>query len=162
MSTSFREPEPIKPDVPAREPDKFSREDSPEDFRPVENDQDLLEVLGVADDIKILPSEDREDLQELKDYLNSYLEEKGLPKTIRGMRKGIESLKEDVGLHKDADPQAVIKKIGGIARSWKELSFVQDFHERKQILIKLVESSSQREMDKIIFEEMEKIKAWRQ
>jgi len=79
------------------------------------------------------------------------MEEKGLPQTIHGMRKGIESLKEDLGLHEDADPQAVIKRIGGIAKSWKELSFIRDFEERKKILIKLVSASSQKEMDKLSF-----------
>ena len=112
MSTSFREPATTVDTPEDIRDNKYAHTADVEDIRPVEDDQDVLEALGVADDIKILPEEDRQDLRELKDYLGSYMEEKGLPQTIHGMRKGIESLKEDLGLHEDADPQAVIKRIG--------------------------------------------------
>jgi len=164
MSTLFREPEPVS-DKPTKEPEenKYGYDEvGVEELRPVEDERDILEALGIADDIKILPEEDRQDLRELKDYLASYMEEKGLSQTLGGLRKGIESLKEDVGLHKDADPQAVIKKIGGIARSWKELSFVRDVDERKKILIKLIGATTPKEMDRIIFQEMEARSVWRQ
>jgi hypothetical protein len=162
MSTLFREPAPEKPATPEPEKSKTGMAEDVEELRPVENEQDVLEALGVLDNVRSIPPEDYQDLKELKSYLDSYLEEKGLPQTIRGMQKGIENLKEDFGLHKEADPQAVIKKIGGIARSWKELSFVRDLDERKKILIKLIGASSQKEMDKIIFQEMEDRKVWRQ
>lgn len=162
MSTSFREPAPEKPVTESPEPNKYGYEETPEELRPAEDEQDVLEALGVGDNVRNLPTEDYQDLQELKGYLKSYMEEKGLPQTIRGMQKGIESLKEEFGLHQEADPQAVIQKIGGIARSWKELSFVQDVEERRKILIKLIGASSRKEMDKIIFKEMEDRKVWHQ
>jgi hypothetical protein len=160
MSTSFREPEPITEKSEPIEADQNIREDSPEDFRPIESEQDILEALGIADDVKILPSEDRQDLQELKEYLASYMEEKGLSQTIKGMQKAIQNLKKDMGLHEDADPQAVIKKIGSVARSWKEISFIRDLDDRKKILVKLIGSSSKAEMDRIIFNEMSERKIW--
>jgi hypothetical protein len=162
MGTSFREPAPeVKgPDVGERNSNNY-HEENVEEMRPAEDEQDVLEALGALEDVKVIPPEDYEDLQELKNYLKSYMEEKGLSQTIRGMQKGIESIKEEFGLHKEADPQAVIKKIGGIARSWKELSFVRDLDEKKKILIRLVGASSQKEMDKIVFEEMERKSVWR-
>ena len=164
MSTSFREPAPIveRPVTEKSEPNKYALDENVEDLRPAEDEQDVLEALGVGDDVKTIPSEDKEDLRELKSYLTSFMEEKGLPQTIRGMQRGLESLKEEFGLHKEADPQAVIKKIGGIARSWRELSFVRDLDERKKVLIRLIGASSQREMDKIVFDEMERRAIWRQ
>jgi len=163
MSTSFREPAPVsdKPVAEKREPNNIVPEENVEELRPAENEQDVLEALGILDDVRNIPSEDQEDLKELKSYLTSYLEEKGLSQTIRGMQKGIERLKKEFDLDEEADPQAVIKKIGGVARSWKELSFVRDLEERKQILVKLMSASSKREMDRIIFEEMERRSVWR-
>jgi hypothetical protein len=163
MGTSFREPAPVvdKPEGGERNFNNY-HEQNVEEMRPAEDEQDVLEALGALEDVKVIPPEDYEDLRELKNYLKSYMEEKGLSQTIHGMQKGIESLKEEFGLHKEADPQAVIKRIGGIARSWKELSFVRDLDERKKILVKLTGASSQREMDKIIFEEMEARSIWRQ
>ena len=124
MSTVFREPDTTEKSKEPVVDNKFGYPDEVEDYKPIEDDQDILNVLGIEDDIKVLPEEDYQDLQELKGYLSSYMEEKGLPKTFKGMEKGIKALKEVVGLDEDADPQAVVKRIGGIARSWKELSFV--------------------------------------
>lgn len=162
MSTVFREPEPVieRPVIETGDINKFGHDENIEELRPAEDEQDVLEALGIGDDVKSIPEEDYKDLQELKSYLQSYMEEKGLPQTIRGMQKGIESLKEEFGLHKEADPQAVIQKIGSIARSWRELSFVRDVDERKKILVKLISASSGKEMDRIIFDEMEKRKVW--
>lgn len=163
MSTLFREEtheEPITP-VKEEEPNIYGTEEDVEDIRPVESDQDILRALGIADDLKVLPEDDFQDLQELKGYLYSYMEEKGLPKTFRGLKNGIESLKEQMELHEEADPQMVIKKIGGIAKSWKALSFVSDVKDRKKILFKLVKATTPKEMDAIVFEEMTKRELWR-
>lgn len=159
MTTVFREPDTREPaEVPGKDNSGITQ--NPEDIRPVEDEQDLLEALGVEDDIKVLPEEDYKDFQELKGYLESYLEEKGLPKSFRGYQKGIKNLKEDTGLDEEADPQAVIKKIGGIAKSWKALSFVRDFEERKKILSRLLRASTRDEMDEIVMQEMERKKIW--
>jgi hypothetical protein len=162
MSTSFREPESPKPKVADETRDGSRTEVEVGDLKPVETDQDILEALGVADDIKILPEEDYQDLQELKSYLNAYMQDKGLPQTVRGVQKGIESLKKEFGLHEEADFQAIIKRIGGIARSWREISFIRDVDEKKRILIKLISASSDKEMNSIVFDEMEKRKVWQQ
>ena len=61
-----------------REPNNIVPEENVEELRPVENEQDVLEALGILDNVKSIPSEDQEDLRELKSYLTSYLEEKGL------------------------------------------------------------------------------------
>ena len=164
MSTSFREPAPPTATLPddVREGTKVSFEAELGDAVPVEDEQDLLTALGVGENVKAIPPEDYQDLQELKGYLESFMEEKGLSKTMRGTKKALNILKEEVGLDEEADPQAVIKKIGSVARSWKELSFVRDLEERKKILIKLIGASSPKEMDKIVFEEMNKRKVWQQ
>lgn len=160
MSTTFREPAQPAENTPEPEKNIYGAEGNPEDFRPIEDDQDLLEALGVGDDVKILPKEDYEDLQEFKDYLDSYMEEKGLPRTFRGMQKGLESLKEEVGLHEEADPQIIIKRIGSIAKSWKELSFIRDFDQKRKILMELITAKNPKEMNEIVFKAMNERKIW--
>jgi hypothetical protein len=163
MSTSFREPAPETPKGPdeVREGSKISFEAELAGEVPVEDEQDLLTALGVGENVKAIPTEDYQDLQELKGYLDSFMEEKGLSKTMHGTQKALKILKEEVGLDEEADPQSVIKKIGSVARSWKEISFVRDLEERRKILIKLVGASSAKEMDKIVFDEMERRHVWR-
>lgn len=162
MSTSFREPEEVREPKPEEPVDEGRTEISVEGFKPIESDRDLLDALGVEDDYQVLPTEDKEDFQELKGYLTSYMAEKGLPQTSKGVKAAIESLKEDVGLHREADPQAIIKRIGGIAKSWKELSFIRDVTERKAILSRLMRATTRQEMDSIVFQAMEGKKVWQQ
>jgi hypothetical protein len=164
MSTVFREPKSEMPvaEEPQEKSEKiqYGHEEDVESYRPIETDQDILRTLGIQDDIKVLPKEDFDNLQELKSYFDSYMAEKGLPKTAKGYQRAIEKIKDEVGLDQEADPQALIEKVGGIAKAWKEISFVKDFEEKKRILIKLVSASSQKDMDNIIFSEMNKRKIW--
>lgn len=164
MSTLFREStndEAPRPNTEEPEPNIYGSSSDVEDIRPVEGDQDILKVLGVVEDLKVLPEEDYQDLQELKSYLHAFMEEKGLSQTMRGLRNGLEALKEQMGLHKEADPQAIIKKIGSVAKAWKGISFIRDLSERKKILERLVMADSPKEMDEIVFEEMRKKEVWR-
>lgn len=161
MSTIFREPGPVvekAPDIDTKS--EASVEESPDEYRPVEGEQDILEALGVEENVRYLPQEDRNDLQELSSYLESYMGEVGLPRTLRGVKRAIGSLKKEFGLDEEADPQSIIKRIGGIAKSWKEISFIRDFEERKKVLVKLLSTSSPKEMNRVILEELEKRKVW--
>jgi hypothetical protein len=161
MSTVFRDSTPTveTPDVEQAKADSSAKAEI-EGYRPIEEDQDILEALGVEDDIKVLPKDDFDDFQELKGYLESYMAEKGLPNTYKGVQKALQNIKKDTGLDEEADPQAVIKKVGGIARSWKEISFIRDFEDRKKVLVKLLGASSQTEMDRIVLDEMGARKVW--
>ena len=165
MSTSFREPAPeaVQEPVAAEEHEKDDTglEESVEGLEPA-TDRIMLDSLGIEYGESNLSQSDKENFNEVRNYLYNYMGEKGLAKTSGGIKKAIEAAKTDFGLDEEADPQSIIERIGSVAKSYRSLSFVKDLDERKGILVKLLSAGTVREMDRIVFEMMEKKKIWLQ
>ena len=66
-----------------------------------------------------------------------------------------------MGLDPDSEPSVVLDRIGGVMKSWKSLTFVKDPHEKRKVFMKLARAQDSKEMNKIIFEEMEARSIWR-
>lgn len=137
-------------------------EESVTDLAPIEdNGSSTLQAMGFDEGVEALPTEDRENLQEVESYLKSILNKRGLSPTVGNLQKGLKEVKESMGLDEDADPQVVLDRVGGIAKSWKNLSFVKDAKEKRSIFMKLSKLKTSQEMDNFVYEQMNKDKVWR-
>jgi len=159
MSTVFREPDSTEQEAGTVEREEAGLEEKVAELEPA-TDRTILDSLGVEYGLETLTEGDKENFHEVKNYLFNYMAKKGLPKTSGGVKKALQVAKKDFGLDEEADSQSVIERIGSVAKSYRSLSFIKGLEERKEVLTKLLLSKSTEEMDRIIFELMEKEKVW--
>lgn len=163
MDTTVRT---ISTDKPAPQVNNFKEnkvgaQENIDSIEPVENTEEyLLSTLGVDDLLVNLPEEDKSYLSEISSYLKDMLSKDGINPTKGAYDRALNKLKESLNLDPDTDASTAIKKIGGLVKSWKSISFIKDLGERKRILSKLSQAESVESMDKLIFDEMNKLKIW--
>ena len=135
-----------------------------EDNEPVEfRDKDgsiVLEALNIDEDINNLPSEDKGNLQEVKNYVLEIVKSKGLAQTVNSFTKTLNGLKNEMGLEDESEPSIVLDRISGVVKAWRNLSFIKDPGEKRDIFIKLAGLKSSQEMNKEVFRLMEKQSVW--
>ena len=163
MDTTFRTTttEEPAPQVNNFKENEVGAEENIEDIEPVEKtDEFILENLGVEDQVKNIPDDDKEYLSEISSYLKDVLKKDGINPTRGSLQRAFDKLKETLDLDPDTDPSVAIKKMGGLVKSWKFISFIKDLGERKKLFSRLAQQNSVEDMDKLIFEEYEKKKIW--
>lgn len=121
----------------------------------------ILESLGIGDKASDLPSEDIGNLKEIEGYVRELLSNKGVTPTKSSVDKTLKTLKEDMGLDENADPQVVLDRIGGVIKSWKQLSFITNPREKRSLFMKLANATDSKEMNRLVFEEMSRKAVWR-
>jgi hypothetical protein len=138
---------------------------NPEDNEPVElRDKDgsiVLEALNIDEDINNLPSEDKGNLQEVKNYVLEIVKSKGLAQTVNSFTKTLNGLKSEMGLSDESEPSIVLDRISGVVKAWRNLSFIKDPGEKRKIFFKLANLRSSQEMNKEVFRLMERQSIWR-
>lgn len=117
-------------------------------------------VLEAGNDVRNLPQETQENIQEIEGYVYDALSKRGVAPTQDTIRGEITRLKTDMGLDPQATPEAVIDRIGGVVKAWKSLSFVKDSSEKKQIFFKLANAPTSKAMNEIVFKAMENHQVW--
>lgn len=120
----------------------------------------VLGALGIEDTERNMPEEDRSNLDEVKSYVQNILESKNLEPNRTNFKRVLNDLKFDMGLDFDAEPSAVLDRIGGVVKAWKSISFIRDPREKKSLFMKLARQPDSSSMNRIVFEEMEKRKVW--
>jgi hypothetical protein len=121
----------------------------------------LLESLGIDDSVKNMPPEDQENLKETKQYLFDIIKTRGDSPTMGAFKQALNDIKAEFGLTDTSDPSVILERIGGVVKAWKSLSFVNDPHEKRRIFMKLARSTSGKDMNKIVLDEMEHFSVWR-
>jgi hypothetical protein len=146
------------------EPEKSNDGLTPDmDIEPLEGLGDgktLLGLMGVEDMPDDLASEDLENLQEVEQYIARVMNKSGKSQTKTAFKNTLDDLKEQFGLLNESDPQTVIERIGNVVKSWKDLSFVKDARDKRRIFMKLSKAESAKDMNKIVFQEMERYSVW--
>jgi hypothetical protein len=170
MDTTFRSaPTPVvqapKVNVPEPEPNKTGVESNEKDIEPLEiretRDGDIvLEALGIEDKSEVMPGEDKANLSEVKDYVKEIVKDKGLPPTVGSFKKVIDSLKGEMGMDEEADPQLVLDRIAGVVKAWRNLSFLRDPIEKKRIFMRLANLKSSSDMNREVFKVMSQNHVW--
>lgn len=166
MSTFRTAPEPLNypPDIPTPK-NEIGAEVSLPDSEPLEIREErggdiVLESLGIDDSISNLPQEDRENVSEVKSYIKEIIKSKGMSDTVGNFKKTLDTVKSEMGLDPEADPQTVLDRIGGVVKAWKELSFISNPKEKRSFFMKLARMESSSEMNRLVYQEMEKRKVW--
>jgi len=166
-NTVFRTTSDPVPPIPGpeEEPNKQGAEYELEDIEPIDerekrNGDIVLETLGINEDIKSLPEEDRGNLKEVKDYVLQVVKSRGLKENYASFQKVFREIQEDFGLEPEAEPSVILDRIGGVTKAWKSLTFVKDPADKRRIFMKMSRARSSSEMNKILFQEMENYKVW--
>jgi hypothetical protein len=130
-------------------------------IEPIPDDGSAVMVaLNIDDSIKSLPEEDRNNLMEVNKYVNDILKVKGIEPTMGNFKNTMDSLKWEMGLDTQADAQTILDRIGGVVKSWKQLSFIKNPQEKRALFMKLARQPSSKEMNQIIFETMTAHSVW--
>ena len=120
----------------------------------------VLEALNIDEDVNSIPSEDKANLQEVKNYVLEIVKTKGLSPTVSAFTKTLNGLKSEMGLDEEAEPSIVLDRISGVVKAWKNLSFIHDPEEKRRIFFRLANLKSSQEMNKEVFRLMEKQSVW--
>lgn len=166
MNTSFRATTTTETfterDVESTPESKNTGESTSLPIEPVKDpEQAVLKVLGVADDPKVMPADDREKLSEASRYVQDVLKTRGVTPSEQSFREVIDELRLEMGLDSNAEPSMVLDRIGGVAKAWKEISFISDPREKKALFMKLAQQPDSKAMNKLVLEEMNKHEIWR-
>jgi len=132
------------------------------DSEPVENyEEATLKSIGVDDEISNLSDEDKSFLLDSSQYIIGLVKEKGLPITQRSFDRVLNDIRIELGIDMEAEPSRVLNRIGGMVSAWRDISFIKDPKERRSLFMKLSRLQSSDEMNRLVFEEMEKRKVYR-
>lgn len=119
----------------------------------------ILAALGVDDPIGI-PEEDAGHLEDAAEYILQLVKQRGATPTQSSIRRALDQIKTDFELDPEAEPSAVLGRLGAIVTAWRGLGFVRDGSERRRILMKLSRLPDAASIDRALFEEMERRKVW--
>lgn len=131
------------------------------DIQPVESkDQAVLNALNIGEEFKMLPENEKANVTEIAQYVSDLLQAKGVVPTQQAFNTRLNQLKEQLGLEPDTMAEVALDKLGGIVRAWKGLAFMDDEVERKNLFYKLARMKSSKDMNNLVFEEMNRKKIW--
>jgi len=169
-NVTFRDaPEPVveQPKVDLPEPKKDNTRvtsgesvDEPIEIREKGGGSVVLDALNINDNIESMPAEDQANLQEVKDYVLQIVKSKGLSPTVNAFTKTLNGLKGEMGLDQEADPAIVLDRISGVVKAWRNLSFIKDEDEKRKIFVKLANTKSSKDMNKMVLDLMEDYEVW--
>jgi len=161
-------PEPQAPEIPAPdvEVDKTHPISGESDIETIEIREEgggsvVLDALNISDPVSVLPEEDKAKLGEVKEYVLKIMESKGLGATVGAFKKVLGEVKTEMGLDQEAEPSIVLDRIAGVVKAWRNLSFLTDPTQKKQIFMKLANMKSSGEMNKEVYRLMNEYKVWR-
>lgn len=168
MSTTFRvapPPEAPTTTLPDPEPNTTGAQADVHDIEPLEMREErsgdiVLEALGIEESTDALPDMDQENLGEVKRYVKDIMKNKGIEQTFGNFKQTLDSIKYEMGLSDNADPQVVLDRIGGVVKAWKQLSFISNPQEKRALFMKLAKQQSSKDMNRMIFDEMESRSVW--
>lgn len=160
-------PEKTVPDnqLPEPTPNTTGAEYSEKDLEPIELREGsgtdiVLEALDIDEPLENLPEQDQENLKETKQYILDIINKRGDSPTMGAFKQTLNDIKAEFGLSNNADPSTILSRIGGVVKAWKNLSFVTSPQEKRRLFMKLARSNSSSEMNKIVFDEMERYQVW--
>ena len=120
----------------------------------------VLEALGVSEDARDLPEEARAGVGDIRRYVENIMAGRSLNATVGNFKEVLDEVREEMGVEGDVSPDAVIERISGVINAWRNLSFVKDPKEKRALFMKLSRAKTSEEMNKVVFEEMERRKVW--
>jgi hypothetical protein len=137
-----------------------ARNDLP-DAQPITDfEPEVLGALNIADELDNLPTEDRQNLKEVSNYVSELLKTKGLQPTRKSFETVMADLKDEMGLDSETEPGIALDRIAGVVKAWRELSFIKDPREKRSILMRLARLDSSKEMNRAMLSLMNDHQIW--
>lgn len=131
------------------------------DIAPIDEGGDtLLNALDIEGSLDEMPEADLENHKEVKQYILDIIKKSGDSPTMGAFKRTLNDIKADMGLSEDADPSTILDRIGGVVKSWKELSFIKSPSEKRSILSKLMRAGDSKEMNRLVYQEMTRRQVW--
>ncbi len=134
--------------------------DAPDNTPHESGDGTVYELLDAGNNPTSLPQEVQESIKDIEGYIYDSLSKRGVPPTEANLKGELTKLKYDMGLDPQATPETVIDRIGGVVKAWRDLSFIKDASEKKQIFFKLANAPTSKAMNEIVFKAMENHQVW--
>lgn len=120
----------------------------------------ILDVLGIEDTTENLSEADASNLNDVEEYLGGILKAKKIPMSIDALKSEFDKTLTNMGLDKNTEPSVLLDRVAGVINGWKSLSFISDPKEKRSIFMKLSRMQSSSEMNKFIFQEMNRKEVW--
>ena len=120
----------------------------------------VLECLGIEEPLHHVDTPDREKIADIEQYIKSLIASKHIKATMGNFNRIFDEVVEEMGIDKETEPYALIDRVSGVVRGWRDLGFIADPHEKRAIFMKLARMKSSKDMNKYIFDEMNKREVW--
>lgn len=132
-------------------PDSVDASTSVGDIKPID-EVGALESLGINDNPEVMPEQDRENLGEMTTYIKSILKSRGVEATRANFESTLNNVKTEMGLDPNTEPSIVLDRIAGVARAWKDMSFIKNPQEKRALFMKLARQPDSKAMNRLVFE----------
>jgi hypothetical protein len=123
--------------------------------------QTILDVLGIEDDVRDLPSEESNRLSEIASYLEDQLKASGKMPNALTIGKKLDEIREELEMDEDTEKEVVLDRLGGVVKAWRDLGFLKDPASKRSMFMKLARCPDSKSMHKLIFSEMNRSEVWR-
>lgn len=125
-----------------------------------DNSSDLLDILGVQDDLRNLDSASKNNLDTIDSYIKGIMEKRGLEPTKSSLNKVLGEVKEEMGLDSEVSADMAIERIGNVLKAYRDLAFIKDPKEKRSIFMKLARLETAKDINKAVYETMDQYKVW--
>jgi len=122
--------------------------------------QTILDVLGIDDNVKDLPSEEVENLNEIASYLTDQLKSQGKIPNALTMGRKLDEIREELEMDDQTEANVVLDRLGGVVKAWKNLGFMKDSSSKRSMFMKLARCKDSKEMHRLVFKEMNQQNVW--
>jgi len=122
--------------------------------------QNVLDVLGVEENLKDLPAELINNVKEISSYLEDNFNSQGKNPSILSIGKQLDKMKEDLGMDDDTRIDVVLDRIGGVVKAWKNIGFISDPAKKRSLFMKLARCGDSKSMHQLVYKEVEQSKLW--
>lgn len=140
--------------------DPTPSEDTLEYVEPGKSSETILKAMEIGDTASILPDEVKESLGEVEQLIDEMVSSRKLKPTTESYKKVLDEVKEQMEIEPEMEPYEALERIAGVVKSWRKLSFIGDPKEKRRIFMKLAKAGSAGEMNRMLFDEMEKHEVW--
>lgn len=115
----------------------------------------ILDILGVEDRMRDLPSQELSSLKEITTYIEDSLVKDGKRPSVKTIGIKLDEIRNDLNLDEDTETSIVLDRIGGVVKAWRNLGFLSP-EQKRSMFMKLARCKDSKEMHKLVFSEMEK------
>jgi len=120
----------------------------------------VLDSLGIEEPLDHIDGADRNKISDIGRYIKDVIDNRKLKPTFGNFEKVFDEIMGGMDMDDGVEPYAIIDRISGVVRGWRDLGFIEDSSQKRSLFMKLARMNSSKDMNKFIYDEMEKRKVW--